>query len=681
MNIQLTISLLVSDRPDTLNKCLDSLVPLLKDLESELIIVYTGKSQDTLELAKQYTSHIVPFTWCSDFAKARNAGLREARGEWFLYLDDDEWFDDTADIIRFFQSGEYRQYESALYIQRNYQDREGMTSFDTSVGRMCRITPETRFVYPIHENLSPFPNPCKKLDAFVHHFGYVEQAEGKNLTEKTNRNIPLLLQRLETESDDIQCYMQLAQEYRNILQFDKAIEYCRKGLDSAAKEKRIFSQELWMQVNLPLFISAAGDKKQALEEGERILQSLRTLEASEAHLHSILSGFCLELKEYGKGLEHVNTYHARMRYLKRHPEDASRQNGGTVTYESAKSRAIPTYIAGLLFAVELNEPRRMKEILTWIPWDNESEIALQYETLEKWKEDHPDHRQTILEGFSRLQTDNTYVSLQKALYAEERQDITEAENLFGQCCKAVNSESVLCQLAGLAARNRFVIDPVLEQISAETWDVCTKRLAERTEISEMPDFLAGIQAGTTDYPIYAGRLEQRFLERQLIQDGLDISQILELLRRYSELTLTEADIIYNEKILRNPEHYALPFQYKFAFIIKNILENLEHKRYADCIPLLKKALQMYPDMTVVIKKLSRYLEEKMSASGPAVSEEFAALGRQVKQVLCGLMENKQWQEAYGVVNQLAALLPEDLEVLKLKQEILRQSNFQTRSSE
>ena len=71
----------------------------------------------------------------------------------------------------------------------------------------------------------------------------------------------------------------------------------------------------------------------------------------------------------------------------------------------------------------------------------------------------------------------------------------------------------------------------------------------------------------------------------------------------------------------------------------------------------------------------------MSASGPAVSEEFAALGRQVKQVLYGLMENKQWQEAYGVVNQLAALLPEDLEVLKLKQEILRQSNFQTRSSE
>ena len=53
-----------------------------------------------------------------------------------------------------------------------------------------------------------------------------------------------------------------------------------------------------------------------------------------------------------------------------------------------------------------------------------------------------------------------------------------------------------------------------------------------------------------------------------------------------------------------------------------------------------------------------------------VSEEFAALGRQVKQMLLGLMENGQWPEAYGVAEQLTALLPNDLEVLKLKQEIM-----------
>ena len=101
MNIQLSISMLVSDRMETLGKCLASLKPLLTELDSELIVVFTGKNEETLELIQQYTTHIIPFTWCDDFSKARNAGLKEAKGEWFLYLDDDEWFEDKGNYSVF----------------------------------------------------------------------------------------------------------------------------------------------------------------------------------------------------------------------------------------------------------------------------------------------------------------------------------------------------------------------------------------------------------------------------------------------------------------------------------------------------------------------------------------------------------------------------------------------------
>ena len=224
MNIQLTISLLVSDRIATLGRCLSSITPLLRELDAELIIVYTGQNPETLELAKQYTSHIIPFTWCNDFAKARNAGLNAAKGEWFLYLDDDEWFEDVDEILYFFKSGEYQRYQTAFYIQRNYTDWEGVSYADAYVGRMCRRLPDTRFVYPIHENIKPYPDPSKKFGTFVHHFGYAGVKNDTKQTEKSDRNLSLLLTRLKNEPASAHLYAQAAQEYSGSGEFDTAVD-------------------------------------------------------------------------------------------------------------------------------------------------------------------------------------------------------------------------------------------------------------------------------------------------------------------------------------------------------------------------------------------------------------------------------------------------------------------------
>ena len=90
----------------------------------------------------------------------------------------------------------------------------------------------------------------------------------------------------------------------------------------------------------------------------------------------------------------------------------------------------------------------------------------------------------------------------------------------------------------------------------------------------------------------------------------------------------------------------------------------------DCIPLLKKALRIYPQLSVAVSHLSEYLENKIRTPGQYVSEEFIALSSQVKQMLFLFIENGQWQEALGVAEQLISLLPGDLEILRLKQEIL-----------
>ncbi len=663
MNIQLTISLLASDRMETLGKCLESVSPLLRELNSELIIVTTGSDPAVTELARQYTSHVIPFTWCNDFAKARNTGLMEAKGEWFLYLDDDEWFEDVTDILNFFKSGEYKNYYSATYIQRNYRDWSGRVYTDAHVGRMCRLLPDIKFVYPIHENLDPFYDPQKHLSSYVHHFGYVEKA-----MVKSERNLPLLLELYEKEPDAHIC-MQISQEYRNRGEDETALRYCRQGLKYARKEERIQNCELWLQVHLPMILAEMGRMEEALKEGEQLLLSLRTLEVAEAHLHAILAEVCWELKEYKKGLKHSRGFYKKMRYLEEHPKKIDRQTGGTITYETARERRMTAYVAGLLFAAALDKTDDIKEILSWFPWEDEKEVRTQYGNLESWKWGHPEHKEKILEGYYLLETNNGYVNLQKALYMEEEHRIAEAEEFFkisaGNC-----PAGYLSQLVELAERNAFSLNPLFEHHSIEEWDACAAELTECTAGADIEERLQRMLPLMEDYPVCAGRLEQYFLEKQLAGGFRETEELAELLRRYCKSVLREADTLYREEILSDPEYYALPYRLRFVLFMDKMLANLEDGSYAACIPLLKKGIRTYPQMSVVVGRLSEYLEEKMKEPKQPVSEEFAALGGQVKQMLLGLIQNEQWREAYGVAEQLTALLPGDLEVLKLKQEIM-----------
>ncbi len=670
MKIQLSISLLVSDRVETLGRCLASLKPLLRETDSELIIVYTGTSEETLALAREYTSHIIPFTWCKDFSKARNAGLKEAKGEWFLYLDDDEWFEDTEEIIRFFKSGEYRRYQSATYIQRNYFDWSGRTYADAYVGRMCRLLKDTRFVYPIHENLRPFPAPCKEFDVFVHHYGYVRTNKEKEQDSKSERNLSLLLERLKSEKATAHLYAQLAQEYAGIPKYDEAIRYCREGLRLARKEDRRDSLEMWLQLELPHLILCTGDWKAALEAGDEILASPYLAEVGEANLLVKLVDFCWNLKEYKKGLKYVQRYRKVLEYLWKHPEKALAQNGITASFSGAEKMAAELYVKGLFFAAESGDFDTVNQILGWLSWEDTVQMSVWYENLEEWKHKYSAQKEVILKSYNQLDSDNAYVALQKAYYAEEKGKTSDVEKFWERC--AVNCpEGLLAQLIEMAVRNGFTLKFLLEKVSLEEWKLCASALAEKIEVSDMDEFYHKISLALSDYVLFAECLRQNLLEKQLVQGFLEPDRFLELMEEYCGSVIRSARLIYRDEILSDPDSYLLPMQYKFAVRIADIANRIKKGEFAECIPLLSEALHICPKMSAAVSRMTNFLNERLKTARQPVSEEFAALGAQVKQALYGLVEGGQWMEAYGVLNQLITLLPDDTEILKLKQEIVR----------
>ena len=219
----LSISMLVSDRPDTIERCLDSLKPIIEAIPSELILVSTSKSEQVHAIIEKYTDKIVEFEWCDDFAKARNAGLRIATGEWFITLDDDEWFVEIQPLIDFFRSGEYKNYGCANYLVRNFYDPQYQYYSDAWVSRMIRLSKDTHYESKIHEYLYPVEGECKNIEAIAYHSGYIFASEEARL-DHFKRNEHLLQKMISEEPDRLRWRVQLLQEYRSVHAYEQMYE-------------------------------------------------------------------------------------------------------------------------------------------------------------------------------------------------------------------------------------------------------------------------------------------------------------------------------------------------------------------------------------------------------------------------------------------------------------------------
>lgn len=228
--ILLSISMLVSGKKEEyLSRSLESLLYFKEAFPCEIILVDTGCSQEQRRFIAKYADLIVDFPWCDDFAAARNAGLKEARGKWFLYLDDDEWFEDPKEIIAFFQTGEYERYNCASYVVRNYSNLQGTMYDDSYPSRMVKLTPETKFVGRIHEYLNPFELPKRTFRDFVHHYGYAYRDQEEREAH-ARRNIAPLQEMRKEHPGDPRWMCQLAQEYFSLNEYEEVIRVCREGL-------------------------------------------------------------------------------------------------------------------------------------------------------------------------------------------------------------------------------------------------------------------------------------------------------------------------------------------------------------------------------------------------------------------------------------------------------------------
>jgi tetratricopeptide (TPR) repeat protein len=198
MTERISLTMIVKNEAATLDRCLAS----VRDLVDEIIVVDTGSSDNTKEITGQHGARIFDLPWPDSFAAARNESLRHASGQWILWLDADECFDDANRAkLRPLLAGLGE--DNTAYVMR--QRSAATNGSATLVGqvRLFRNHPAIRWDYRVHEqillSLRKAGHAVRDTDIVIEHSGYLDPALRH---KKLERNLRLLhLDRAERPND------------------------------------------------------------------------------------------------------------------------------------------------------------------------------------------------------------------------------------------------------------------------------------------------------------------------------------------------------------------------------------------------------------------------------------------------------------------------------------------------
>jgi tetratricopeptide (TPR) repeat protein len=197
----LSAALIVRNEERFLDGCLRS----LDGCVDEIVVVDTGSTDRSLEIARDRGARLAQHPWNHDFAAARNASVDVASGEWIFYIDADEQVVafDRAAVERDLADVRYAGYTVGL------RPRAGYTRYREY--RLFRNRPDLRFHGVIHESLIPALDALHEREGLLvgasavtlEHYGYADPAA------KAARDLPLLRERLRREPRHVYCWVHL----------------------------------------------------------------------------------------------------------------------------------------------------------------------------------------------------------------------------------------------------------------------------------------------------------------------------------------------------------------------------------------------------------------------------------------------------------------------------------------
>lgn len=234
---KISLCMIVKNEEKFLAECLES----VKNIVDEIIIVDTGSTDKTIEIANSYNARVFHFEWKNDFSQARNESIKYATGDWILILDADERLNPG-------QETKIKKYLNlnfdGLYVRIISADKNGEL-YVTEYPRLFRKMEGIKFERKIHEQISPsilkLGGKLAKTDITITHLGYGQDDE--TMRKKYERNLQILLEELEENPNDAYTCYHIGITKTLIGEQEEGLKYLKRAI-SIPREKSNINDSL-----------------------------------------------------------------------------------------------------------------------------------------------------------------------------------------------------------------------------------------------------------------------------------------------------------------------------------------------------------------------------------------------------------------------------------------------------
>jgi len=168
-----------------------------RDFMYEQIVVDTGSTDRTPEIARELGAKLLFYQWRDDFAAAKNFAIEQARGDWIVFMDADEYPapGDEAKILRLLEQIQETDFDGISTGWQQIDESGQITASGTQV-RIFRNRPDLRYRRRIHEQLASTEGRALRLgdavaDIAIFHTGYQKAAMKEKKSSERNKRLIL----------------------------------------------------------------------------------------------------------------------------------------------------------------------------------------------------------------------------------------------------------------------------------------------------------------------------------------------------------------------------------------------------------------------------------------------------------------------------------------------------------